>query len=134
MLSRMYTFTAILLTFFQFFIQKTDGSWKPQWILLVYHKTGHDLVDRIIQGLRSHRMSIPVYNNYNQTARKNVLSLLGDFKEDIVILHASDLPFDWNTKFSAYGRDVKIIHFVRDPYDMVMSGYLYHSQRCWNQV
>lgn len=37
-------------------------------------------------------------------------------------------PFQWNNVFNVDGHSFRMVHFVREPFDMVISGYLYHRQ------
>jgi hypothetical protein len=46
-------------------------------------------------------------------------------QSDICLITANDMQFTWNEILDP---NVRIIHFVREPFDMVVSGYLYHSQ------
>lgn len=99
---------------------------KPQWILIHYHKSGHDLVQRITDFFRND-VKASIYGNYSATARQNISEQMIHFSQDIIILHSPNIPFHW-IDFHSRRNNVKIVHFVREPYDMVMSGYLYHSQ------
>ena len=100
-------------------------SRKRQWIFIHYHKTGHDLVNSVVDIFTG---QVKASKYVPQKKRINILGQIKDFHQDIVVLHAPDMLFDWNLIFQSKERDPRIVHFVREPYDMVMSGYLYHSQ------
>lgn len=38
------------------------------------------------------------------------------------------LDFNWSESFKAPGQEYRIVHMLRDPFDVIISGYLYHNQ------
>lgn len=108
------------------FIRIAKTTSKTQWVLIHYHKTGHDLVQTVTD-LIIHRTNASYWNK-KDTTRNNISPFIKDFHQNIIELHAPDMPFDWNEQFGRLDTNVKIVHFVREPYDMILSGYLYHSQ------
>jgi hypothetical protein len=48
---------------------------------------------------------------------------------DVIPLAGVDMGFNWTSTFAQYSTHInRVLHFVRNPFDMVVSGYLYHSQ------
>lgn len=101
---------------------------KNHWVFIHYHKTGHDLSIHLAEVFESPPCSADVDKRFKKRTdarvNKNLISKL-----DISVMAAPDMPFDWNTDL--LGKDdesMKFVHHVRDPFDMVVSGYLYHSE------
>ena len=95
------------------------------WAFLHYHKTGHDLC-----GYFSN-----VFNDSASQCKKVVIIEM--FRSDKVhakTLLSADLAtihpniFLWDSVFNVPQHSFRIVHFVREPFDMVMSAYLYHRQ------
>jgi hypothetical protein len=94
-------------------------SQQQQWIFLHYHKTGAVLSEAISREISRNRFIF-----YEDQAKRR------DFHPNleganIVLSHAGNFLFNWTEVFSS---NYRVIHFVRDPYQMVLSGLLYHSQ------
>jgi hypothetical protein len=93
-----------------------------RWVLMHYHKSGHDLT-RIVRSVFADQNCVPHGEAPSVPRRVDVhehLQLLA--KEQIAVV-VSDALFSW-TDFG----HAKIVHFVREPADMIISGYLYHAQ------
>ena len=85
-------------------ILSDPNEWKsPQWILVHYHKTGHDLVKALTEVLMIH-VKASAYKNVPGTGRNDIFSSIQFFDKDIIQLHTPDLPFDWNTAFISHPR------------------------------
>jgi len=98
------------------------------WGLLHYHKTGHDLALSLLTPFKPPQCKKTALGHVPKSSDLS-LSLKTFFKSDISMLTGGFLQFNWKKTLSLENHHVRIIHFVRDPYDMVMSGYLYHSQQ-----
>lgn len=89
-----------------------------------YHKTGHDLSKKLASAIE-HASCVKDSVDGSPYKRKNIYSHATELKVDSInIFPAPDAVFDWKR----FGLNTKIVHFVRDPTDVVLSGYLYHSQ------
>lgn len=94
-----------------------------QWIFLHYHKTGAVLSEEIARAISNNRFIF----QEDPAKRRN-------FKphqtSEILISHAGNLLFNWTHSFNSVSNSYqyRIVHFVRDPYDMILSGLLYHAQ------
>ena len=131
------------------------------WLLLHYHKSGHDLVRLVCEATLRKSCIAPSHQIF--PARVDFAPFVNSpalHRSKIVILAANDTLFDWhdvlgvsssiNTTTSntvlnngtpvaapAAGlatveslpsrNSFRIVHWVRDPYDMVVSAFLYHS-------
>jgi len=98
------------------------------WGLLHYHKTGHDLALSLLTPFKPPQCKKTTLGHVPKSTDLS-LSLKTFFKNDISMLTGGFLQFNWKKTLSNENHHVRIVHFVRDPYDMVMSGYLYHSQQ-----
>lgn len=107
-----------------------DDNHHPfHWIFVHYHKTGHDLARKLSEVFAEHK-ACHVKNRHQFQRRISVDIHLPMLRAiDIAVMAAPDIQKPWNS--SLLGDDTvlaRFVHFLRDPYDMVMSGYLYHSQ------
>lgn len=99
--------------------EDSDNQTKLHWVLLHYHKTGHDL---------SVYFGSDIFKNYTcskLTERFRIIEhsdhSLNDFRlNDIVVMHTGN--YDWNAIFHAKDHFYKVVHFVRDPFDIILSG------------
>ena len=102
-----------------------DNSY--HWLFLHYHKTGHDLSRSILDALSSLLNDTYVDNigprrTYYQPTKVNDIPYL---KSSLTVQGGGEMQFEWN-KFIKF--PYKIVHFVRDPFDYIISAYLYHIQ------
>ena len=90
-------------------------------LFLHYHKTGHDL-SRILAIMGFH-VKIDTFKRSNSA--KNVTDVLrASTSSNIIVASAVDMGTQWD----GWLPQVKLVHFVRDPLDWVLSAYLYHIQ------
>lgn len=94
------------------------------FVFVHYHKTGHTLSWKLSHALMED--SCLEKNIHNLVPRrKDITEDATHMRQDaLTIFNAPDAVFDW----SLFGPAAKVVHFVRDPTDVVISGYLYHSQ------
>jgi hypothetical protein len=93
-------------------------SEQQRWIFLHYHKTGAVLSEAISREISRNRFIF-----YEDQAKR--MDFRPSLEANIVLSHAGNFFFNWTAVFSSNSR---VIHFVRDPYQMIISGLLYHSQ------
>lgn len=98
------------------------------WIFIHYHKTGHDLARRLAQTFQTWPCSALVFHSFlRRVPLQNQLRLLHG--TDVAVVAAPDVQIAWNSSFlNQTNSTLKMVHFVRDPYEMILSAYLYHSQ------
>jgi hypothetical protein len=101
-------------------VSKTTDS-GVHWIFLHYHKTGAVLSEKIATAIALNRFSLLDDKN----KRKDFL--IGE-SADIILSHGGNFLFNWTQTLSKPNLLYRVVHLVRDPYDMVISGLLYHSQ------
>ena len=106
---------------------------EERWLILHYHKTGHDLTRAIFETV-SNELGVSLGDNqgprrtlwnvedYVGTGKANVLPY---FQSRINIQGGAEMHFKWEKVINV---PYKVLHFVRDPFDYVVSAYLYHSQ------
>ena len=100
------------------------------WLFLHYHKTGHDLTREILLPICKVLGEVLSDNKgprrrewFDFNKQKNVIPY---FKAAINVQGGAEMSqFDWNLQ-SPF--PFKIVHFVRNPFDYVVSAYLYHAQ------
>lgn len=115
------------------------------WIILHYHKTGNYLSNSLLKPFEKKNISIISDSMHKRKlfdptlfydSNKSTPSF-GDidshrnleYHYPIIISHAGNFLFDWNKVLTKNGHvQYRVAHMVRDPYDMVLSGLLYHSQ------
>lgn len=105
----------------------SDNNDDYHWLFLHYHKTGHDLSRSILDALSSLLNTTYVDNigprrTYYQP--KNIYDI-PYLKSALSVQGGGEMQFEWN-KFIKL--PYKIVHFVRDPFDYIISAYLYHIQ------
>jgi hypothetical protein len=98
------------------------------WLFLHYHKTGHDLAREILAPICSY---LSKRLSDNAGPRRQLWSpddsgYIPYFHSAINVQGGAEMHFDWNRIIHF---PYKVVHFVRDPYDYVISAYLYHSQQ-----
>lgn len=107
-------------------------NWQPNhtnhWIFIHYHKTGHDLARKFGQIFQVQPCNAVVFHSFlRRIPIQNQVRLLQG--TDVAIVAAPDVRIPWDATFlNQTNSKVKTVHFVRDPYDMIISAYLYHSQ------
>lgn len=103
------------------------------WLVLHYHKTGHDLTRALFEviskelGLsladnKGPRRTLWKLEEYVGEGKPNVLPY---FQSNVNIQGGAEMHFKWKDFIKM---QFKVLHFVRDPFDYVISAYLYHSQ------
>jgi len=113
-------------------VQAAKLDWQPNhtnhWIFIHYHKTGHDLARKLGQIFQLWPCNAIVFHSFlRRIPLQNQLRLLQG--TDVAIVAAPDVQIPWNSSFlNQTNSKVSMVHFVRDPYDMIVSAYLYHSQ------
>jgi hypothetical protein len=96
-----------------------------KWVMIHYHKTGHNLVQAIMRSFKP-KCNGRLTANWLSAARKK---LSEPFEYDLNVLTSPQLDFNWTRYFDRGGKKLfRIVHFVRDPYEMIMSAFNYHSQ------
>lgn len=99
------------------------------WLILQYHKTGYILSRSIFRPLA---MELNVTISYNAGPCRRLWRFedfggkVPYFLPGIHLQEAAEMHFNWK-KFIQYHKP-KIVHFVRDPYEFLISSYLYHTQ------
>lgn len=94
-----------------------------KYLFCYYHKTGTKMITNFAKILQTtscktgERNYLPMYDD--------ILSSIHMISNNSVnMMRSPDALFTW----SKFGRSAKIVHLVRDPVDLIVSGYLYHSQ------
>jgi hypothetical protein len=100
----------------------TSDAAAHRWVLMHYHKSGHDLT-RIVRSVFADQNCVPHVEAHSVPRRVDVHEHLQLVAKEQIAVVVSDALFDW-TDFGP----AKIVHFVREPADMIISGYLYHAQ------
>ena len=119
----------------------TDAITRPREVILIcYHKTGTKIVyDVIVPTIQSHYEKIrkhpsPVVNSSYSTPVAEALPQMSSSTKHVKVKAVgSPLVRNWAEKFIR-DKDLRIIHFIRDPYDWVLSHYRYHkrgSENSW---
>jgi hypothetical protein len=111
----------LLLNSLLCFLLLSRGLEREAWIFVNYHKTGYELVTKIQKAFQP--CLPPTWRIAKQRIdiRQFVQAALN---RPFTVFSAPNMEFPW----SDFGPNAKIVHFVRDPVDMILSGYLYHSQ------
>eukprot|EP00040_Diaphanoeca_grandis_P006357 m.37109 g.37109 ORF g.37109 m.37109 type:complete len:366 (-) comp17572_c0_seq1:24-1121(-) len=109
-------------------------------LFIHYHKTGHDVVHELIQQLNRHigtyfsggnigpkrqhdEHGCPSsFTTWVDPESQEFWKIAPDQIQAAPSLFCDDL-------LSLWPPNVAIVHFIRDPHDMVLSGYLFHSQQ-----
>ena len=103
------------------------------WLVLHYHKTGHDLTRSLFEviskelGLsladnKGPRRTLWKVEEYVAEGKPNELPY---FQSSVNIQGGAEMHFKWTDVIKM---QFKVLHFVRDPFDYIISAYLYHSQ------
>lgn len=118
-----------------------QGSSKPvptlstaphlHWIFLQYHKTGHDFVLKFAQEIRK---VCKTANYYEMEKRVNDMTSFYSKHNnritsyDVYITVPGSYAADWKLSFHTPKHRYRILHMIRDPFELVLSAYLFHSQ------
>lgn len=119
-----YLYILISLSYLINSVISKSTSDKIHWVLIHYHKTGHELCNYF---------GSYVFQ-YSNCKRVKVSNIKPFWTQDAGKLLNSDVSilkphgFEWQKVFNVAGHSFRVVHFVREPFDMVMSGYLYHSE------
>jgi hypothetical protein len=95
---------------------------RVKWLFLHYHKTGAFLSEAI-----SKSVSIDKFMYKEDNSKR--LDFSPTNTANVILSHAGNFLFNWTTTLVTSKFQYRVVHFVRDPHDMVISGMLYHSQR-----
>mmetsp|Transcript_17708 Transcript_17708/g.29859 ORF Transcript_17708/g.29859 Transcript_17708/m.29859 type:complete len:426 (+) Transcript_17708:401-1678(+) len=101
---------------------------KRHWLLIHYHKTGHDLARHLATTFNAPPCHVSAETRFfhRRDLHANEARIRAS---DISVLGAPDMLGPWNGEALNLEADqMKMIHFVRNPFDMVVSAYLYHIQ------
>ena len=108
------------------------------WLFLHYHKTGmsnwklymwvhgHNLLGAFLSEAIAQSVSADRFKFKSDNSKRHPFSTHN--RADVILSHAGNLLFNWTTNLVTPRFQYRVIHFVRDPYLMVLSGFLYHSQ------
>ena len=99
-----------------------------RWVFINYHKSGtvfSETLIQIISTLTKCRVKIlRAHRNLDFNGTKFIEECA-----DICTIHAPNMNLNWSTVFKQDNKYVwRVVHLLRDPYDMILSGFLYHSQ------
>ena len=110
------------------FTSVAQSNHSDHWIFVHYHKTGHDLARRLAEVFIAPPCTAVVEHRFHRRVPiQNQTNLIRS--TDVSIVAAPDIQIAWNMSFlNKTEGNVKMVHFVRDPFDMVISAYLYHAQ------
>lgn len=99
---------------------------RTRWVFIHYHKSGHDIAKNL-QAMFVERGCANA--SVHISKRVDILPIITSFaNDDISVLSAPDLQFQWQVFIKDAIEDTRIVHFVRDPVEMILSGFLYHMQ------
>lgn len=95
---------------------------RVKWLFLHYHKTGALLSEAI-----SKSVSVDKFLYKDDKSKRLDFSTVNT--ANVILSHGGNFLFNWTTTLVTSKFQYRVIHFVREPHDMVISGMLYHSQR-----
>lgn len=111
-------------------IVATSLGERLHWAFIHYHKTGHDLCDYFSNLLFNGSMlSSDTCKNVVTDELHNVVDV--DSERDMLRADTTIIRpyhFEFEKVFNVDAHSFRVVHFVREPFDMVISGYLYHRQ------
>lgn len=97
-----------------------------QWIFVHYHKSGHDIAKHLQETFVEHNCA---NSSTHIPKRVDIYPTIQSLAHtDISILSAPDMQFQWQAFTMDSPTDTRIVHFVRDPVEIILSGFLYHVQ------
>lgn len=110
-------------------IEYSMNKFPVNCLIMHYHKTGHDLIRKVFRPMTI-ELNVSFSDNLGPRRRLwNFNEFLGHVPYFVSGIHAqggAEMHFCWaNYTASNY----KILHFVRDPFEYIISSYLYHSQK-----
>jgi hypothetical protein len=110
-------------------VEYSMNKFPVNWLIMHYHKTGHDLIRKVFRPMTI-ELNVSFSDNVGPRRRLwNFAEYLGNVPYFVSGVHAqggAEMHFHWaNYTASNY----KILHFVRDPFEYIISAYLYHSQK-----
>ena len=94
-----------------------------RWFFLSYHKTGFELSKKIVSILPHQFHVAPLLPNRSHFIYSSISPIYRAIR-----FYQPDLHADWPSHSPDGMIEYRYIHHVRDPYDMVISAYLYHGQ------
>jgi hypothetical protein len=96
------------------------------FVFLHYHKSGHDLARRLAEVFLTPPCTASV--KWASKRRCPLQVIQHEVLEtDVVVVAAAQMHFSWREGLKELP-NVRYVHFVRDPLDLIVSGYLYHEQ------
>lgn len=101
-------------------------SLRTRWVFVHYHKSGHDIAKNLRSIFTNANCSNLTVHIPKRIDISPFISLMAT--ADITVLSAPDFLFDWKEMMSTKTDIIKAVHFVREPLEMILSGYLYHRQ------
>ena len=103
------------------------SSNRTHWVFVHYHKTGHHLARRMADVFRGGSCNGELSSGIDRRidVKRSIPQIL---RSDITILTAPDMQVPWNASLLRSESNSDSIRLVRDPVEMVISAYLYHSQ------
>lgn len=108
---------------------KVNEYQKMHWIFLFYHKSGYELTAKLARIFDCPSTSIKFDCERLISSRDDRKRLVDKISNaDITRVEASNLFAPWKEMFFRPSHQYRIVHFTRDPFDMIVSGFLYHSQ------
>lgn len=104
-----------------------EAAHPNHWLFLHYHKTGYSITNQLASVFAGDPCNAVIKKQHNRVdERENQRSTA---LSDIGVVAGAEMDFDWNAAlFQGFFQSFRIVHFTRDPFDMVVSGYLYHSE------
>lgn len=101
-----------------------------KWLFITYHKTGHEVTKKLINRVLSVYRNQGVLESGVQFERRDVSNFFHSLEgnRNIIYLHAPNMFFNWKGYFK-HPKSWRVVHFIRDPYSIIISGLLYHSQQ-----
>lgn len=128
-------FLLILSPFICFESEKALARDKEDlWVFLHYHKVGTVLLYHMLEPLKYNPIINPGQKLRLNLNDKNVTSveMLSRIfaSSDIAVLKVYDNSFHkmWTYAIGKCNKRVKLVHITRDPFELVLSAYLYHSK------
>lgn len=101
------------------------------WVFLQYHKSGHDFTQKFSLALHQHCHTSSMHdenkrkNNMEQHYSTRTFFLT---KNDVYVTVPGAFAGNWSKVFQSPGHNYRIVHLVRDPFDLILSAYLFHSE------
>lgn len=122
----------VLCHLFRFNEAKEDEGPNFHGIILHYHKTGNFLSRTLTTPFSAKNISVHVDNVHKRKSfdPSYFTKTSAEKVHPVTISRAGNFFFPWNDVLANNDQvQYRVAHMVRDPYDMVLSGFLYHSQQ-----